>query len=276
MSNIMQSRLSAFKGFFYPSCFILLALCAFSSCRVDKPTAYFRTLNKDTTIKKFVDSSLESKIVNNDALSISISSLNRNEDLFYNSIATSNSLTESSTGSKQGYAVDLDGNIQIHNLGKIHVVGLTRKQLKDSLEFKLQPYLKDPIVTVNFTNRRITILGEIGRPQVIEMQDEKIPLLDAIALSEDVSKYALKNDFLVIRDGPAGKIFKHVNLEDGSLFSKSSNWYYLQSGDIVYAEPNLKKQYHEAIAARNQQLVTVVLAAASLVLIALNIIHYNY
>jgi polysaccharide export outer membrane protein len=255
---------------------MLLISFAFSSCKVETATAYFHTLNRDTTTKKFVDSSIESKIVINDVLSINISSLNRNEDLFYNSIATESITSGASTSTKQGYNVDLQGNVQIHNIGKVHAAGLTRKQLKDSLELELAPFLKDPIVTIGFLNRRITVLGEVIRPQVLELDQEQIPLLDVLALSGDVTQDALKNDILIIRTTPNGKVFKHLNLEDGSLFGKNSNWYYIQSGDIVYVEPNIKKQYDRDRATKNQQTSTIILAAASFVLIVLNIIHYNY
>ena len=260
----MQSRYSVFKKYFCTFLFVVFALCLFSSCRIVRPTAYFQTLDKDTSINQFVSKDLESKIVKNDILAISVSSLNKMEDEYYNgaSISSSSSSGSSSavssgtTSRGQGYVVDIDGNIQIHNLGKLHVEGMTRKQLKDSLETSLLPYLKDPIVTVNFSNRRITILGEILKPQVIDMQEEQMSLLDVLALSGDVTPNALKKNILVIRTTPKGKTFKHMNLENESLF-KDSSWYYLQSGDIVYVEPNIKKLMDEERIARIQQDVAI-------------------
>jgi len=257
----MQSSFSAFKNYFYLFSFIIIALCLFSSCRIVRPTAYFQTLNRDTSINQFVSKDLESKIVKNDILAISVSSLNKIEDEYYNGSSLSSSSSSGSSSSEvssgstskgQGYAVDLDGNIQIHNLGKLHVEGMTRKQLKDSLEIDLLPYLKDPIVTINFSNRRITILGEIQKPQVIQMQEEQMSLLDILALSGDITLNALKKNILVVRTTPKGKTFKHMDLENESVF-KDSSWYYLQSGDIVYVEPNIKKMVDEQRIARFQQ-----------------------
>jgi polysaccharide export outer membrane protein len=272
-------RSFVFKNCFYPLSLVVLVLCLFSSCRVIKPTAYFKTLNRDTTVSHFIDSNIESKIVKNDLLSISVSSLNKLEDELYNVSSLSSSTSSGSTlgsgtssGSVstsrgQGYTVDLEGNIQIHNLGKIHVEGLTRKQLKDMLEIDLLPYLKDPIVTIGFLNRRITVLGEVLRPQVIELQGEQMSLLDAIAVSNDVTPNALKNNILIIRETPNGKIFKHINLEDESIFTNSSPWYNLQSGDVVYVEPDIKKIASQQRMIRDQQIVSFTLAAASLALI---------
>ena len=273
----MQCRsFSIFRNYFYPLSLIAFGLCLFSSCRIVKPTAYFKTIDKDSTINQFITKDIESKIVKNDKLEISISSLNKLEDDLYNvSAVASSSSSGSTTGGQSastsshgaGYTVDIDGNIQIHNIGKMHVEGMTRKQLKDSLQISLLPYLKDPIVTIDFLNRRITVLGEVEKPQVVELQEEKMSLLDALALSGDVTPHALKNNILIVRETPDGKIFKHLNLEDESLFKSSSSWYYLQSGDIVYVEPDIKKLISEQRAIRNQQLASIILSIASLSLV---------
>jgi len=267
-------RFSMFRNLFYSLIVIVFALCLFSSCRIVKPTAYFQTLYKDTAINQFVTKDLESKIVKNDVLAISVSSLNKTEDEYYNSSSLSTSSFSGSTSSVasgsvsrgEGYTVDLDGNIQIHNLGKIHVEGMTRKELKDTLETSLQPYLKDPIITVNFSNRRITVLGEVLKPQVLQLQEERMSLLDVLAVSGDVTPNALKSDILLIRTTPKGKTFKHMNLENASLF-KDSSWYYLQSGDIVYVKPNIEKLLYQDRLTRIQLGLSITSIALSIIII---------
>jgi polysaccharide biosynthesis/export protein len=264
-------RFSMSGIFFYPLSFIVFVLCLFSSCGIVKPTAYFQTLNRDTSINKFVSKDMESKIVKNDLLSINVSSLNKTEDEFYNGSALQGSATLGAPANPpSNYMVDLEGNIQIHNLGKIHVEGMTRKELKDSLEIDLLPYLKDPIVKVSFLNRRITILGEISKPQVIDMQAEQMPLLEALASSGDVTLNALKKDVLIIRTTPNGKTFKHVNLENASIF-KDSSWYNLQSGDIVYVEPNLKKLITQDRNTRLQQALSITSIFLSIIILVLQL-----
>lgn len=269
-------RLFSSKNYFCLLYLLIFILFFSSSCRTIRYTSYFETLGKDTSINQFVNKNIESKIVKNDILAISVSSLNRDEDEFYNQSSLS---TKSSSGSGsqeslesssrgQGYEVDLEGNIQIHNIGKIHAEGLTRKELKDSLEILLLPFLKDPIVTVNFLNRRITVLGEVSKPQVIDMQqEEQIPLLDVLATTGDITSNGLKRDVLVLRETPNGKIFKHVNLENESLFKDSSRWYYLQSGDIVYVRPDVRKLTEQERASRIQQVATISLAIVTIALL---------
>lgn len=281
---MQHCKFSTFR-FFYPLFIIAFALCLFSSCKIIKPTAYFASISKDTAINQFVDKDMESKIVKNDLLGISVSSLNKIEDEFYNvSSLSSSPLTtgpSSGTGAASqstthgsGYTVDIDGNIEMHNLGKIHVEGMTRRQLKDSLENKLLPFLKDPIVGVSFLNRRVTVLGEVAKPQVLDLQEEQMSLLDALAMTGDVTPYALKRNILVVRQTQTGKIFKHINLEDQSLFADSSHWYYLQSGDVVYVEPNLRKMINEQRQLRTQQTLSIGIAILSVLLVTYEVTHH--
>lgn len=278
---MQRCSLCGFKKCFYPLSLVTFTLFLFSSCRISKPTAYFRTLGKDTSINQFVDKNIESKIVKNDILSISVSSLNKLEDELYNVASLSSGSSSGSpsggatssvsTSHGQGYTVDLDGNIQIHNLGKIHAEGMTLRELKDSLEIDLLPYLRDPIVTAGFLNRHITVLGEVAKPQVVDLQGEKISLLDVLATTGDVTSNALKNDILVIRETPKGKIFKHVNLENASLYKDSSKWYYLQSGDIVYVEPDLKKLIRQERHLQLQQNAAILVAIVSLIVVLIEV-----
>ena len=79
-----------------------------------------------------------------------------------------------SEGAGAGYLVNSEGNINMHKLGVVAVAGMTSKELKSKLEKELLPYLKDPIVNVSFANHFITIMGEAGSSQKLNMPAEKI------------------------------------------------------------------------------------------------------
>ena len=118
-------------------------------------------------------------------------------------------------------------------LGKLHVEGLTRKQLKDTLQMQLIPWLKDAVVAVGFLNRHVTMLGGIA-PQVLPMPGT-MTVLDALAASGDIGEKGKIDNVLVIRDTGGAKEFKRLNLRDHSIFY--SPYYYLRPNDIVYIEP---------------------------------------
>ena len=249
---------------------IFLSATLFSSCAITKPSYPFKDITRDTVIKSNTNIDTELKIQKNDLLSLAISSLNPVEDQFFNS-AKEKELTTIG-GVEGGYLVSTEGNIYLHKLGKVYVEDMTRAELKIKLENDLLPYLKDPIVTVSFANHFVTVMGDVGKSQVLSMPNEKISLIDAIALSSNITEKGTLKNMLVIRETPGSREFKHINLEDQSIFS--SPFYYLQPKDILVINPYVEKMYSEQTEKRNQQFLTNLLSVASLIVIILSLARF--
>ena len=246
---------------------IFLFALTFTSCYIAKPSYIFKDITSDTIIKRSHTTDIQLKIQKNDILNLTISSLNPLEDIFFNS-STASSTGTKDVGVSSGYLVNEDGNIFLHKLGVILVAGSTRQELKLKLEKELLPFLKDPIVTVNFGNHFITVLGEVGTSQIVNMPAEKISIIDAIALSGNANPNADFKKLMVIRETATTKEFKHLNLENKSIFT--SPWYYLQPKDILVLNPYEEKIRTEQKRIRNQQLYATILASISLALIILD------
>jgi polysaccharide export outer membrane protein len=136
----------------------------------------------------------------------------------------------------QTYLVDYDGNIDFPVLGKIKVAGLTRPQLTALLTERISAYVKDPIVNVRLSNFTITIIGEVASPGTFTIQDERITLLEALGLANDLTIYGVRKDVLVIREVDGQKKFAKVDLR--SINTINSPVYYLQQNDVIYVAPN--------------------------------------
>ena len=247
---------------------IILSALTFTSCFIAKPTYIFKDITSDTIIKRLPDTDHQLKIQKNDVLNLTISSLNPLEDIFFNSGTASSSSTSKDAGAGSGYLVNEDGNIYLHKLGTIMVAGSTRKELKLKLEKDLLPFLKDPIVSISFGNHFITVMGEVGSSQIVNMPAEKISLIDAIALSGNASPNADFKKLMVIRETATTKEFKQLNLENKSIFT--SPWYYLQPKDILIIKPYEEKMLGEQKRMRNQQIFTTLLSSISFALIILD------
>jgi len=248
-----------------------LAIFFACSCRTTRSFTYFKTLTKDTTIEAYVSPSFESKIQKKDVLGISVSSLSNELDQQFNTISKIVSTSASSATNVQtdlGFMVDLTGCIYLHFLGKIKVEGLTKSELKKKLEKDLISYLKEPIVTIQYLNKKVTVLGNVEKPGILFLSEEHESLLDIIVKSGDLKNMALANDVLVIRDSAAHKIIKHLNLEDNSIFN--SPWYYVQSDDIVYVKKDVKQYDQEQRRINLQLTVSLTATIVSLVLVIYN------
>lgn len=254
--------------------FLLAGICilsfTFFSCSPAKVPVYFSTLPRDTTLRNIVTENYDIKIQKNDVLGISVASLSP-DVAFYNagtSQGPSQGSSQSAGGisSSAGYSIDSDGNISFIKIGVVHALGLTRKQLKDTLEKALVPYLKDVVVTVSFLNRHITMLGAISA-QVLPMPGDNMTIFDALAASGDIVEKGKLDNVLVIREQHGAKTFKRLNLKDQSVFY--SPYYYMQPNDIVYVEPVKVKT-----PITTPQIIGYVTTAISLIILILNSVKF--
>lgn len=246
---------------------VLLALVVTStSCKTTSESAYFKTLKKDTTISGFVTNDFQLKIKQGDILSIEASSLNAQEDLLFNQAAGEKVSGTVSEG--RGFLVRTDGTVLLHKLGNVHVEGLTRKQLALQLQSDMLPYMKDPIINVNFLNHKVTVIGAVNKPQVYNFAEDQVPLIDVLINSGDISVSGKKTDVMVIREQGTEKKVKHLNLEDNSIFS--SPWYYVQPNDIVYVLADEQKARKEENRRTLQTSLALAASGVSLIIIVLD------
>jgi polysaccharide biosynthesis/export protein len=246
-----------------PAMLFAAFLISLNACKVALPSTYFKTLQKDTTLSGFVSNDFESKIIKGDRLSIAVSSINPAEDLIFNGTAGA-----STQGVSGGYTVQQDGTVILHRLGVVKAEGFTRKELSKKIEIGLLAYTKEPIVAVNYLNHKVTIMGEVAKPQVLSMPEEQISMIDALILSGDVTPTGKKNGITVIREEGTEKKVKHLNLEDHSIFS--SPWYYVKPNDIIIVSADNDKYVREQNRQRFQNNLALVSSVVSLVLILLS------
>ena len=161
--------------------------------------------------------------------------------------------TSGSTGQQRvlGYLVDTNGDIDFPILGKLHVEGLTRMQLTELIKKKLSEgdLIKDPIVTVQFLNYKVSVMGEVARPGSFTISGDRITLLEALSMAGDLTIYGKRDRVAVIREKDGKRTILYHDLRSSDLFN--SPCYYLQQNDIVYVEPNKAKAGQSGINQNN-------------------------
>ena len=257
------------KGFIKCIPSLLIIFCCITSCVNTKKATYFNGMS-DSVIHSAI-ASLEPVIQKNDLLSISITSMNADASKLFNTPNISTLQASTSVGGNaiaSGYLVDQDGDIKFPVLGRIKAAGFTKKALADAITKNLadSKQLYDPIVTIRYLNYKVTILGEVAHPTVVNVPDEKITLLEALGLAGDLTIYARKDNVMILRVAENGdKVVKYVNLNSNDLLT--SPYFYLKSNDVVYVEPNKSRV---ASTSRANQLLPAIFAGLSLAVIALD------
>ncbi len=159
--------------------------------------------------------------------------------------------TGSSTAQILAYTVDEQGDINFPVLGKIAVEGKTRQEVAAYLHYRLieRDLIKDPIVTVEYVNLGVNVLGEVNHPGRIEIQKDYFTILDAITFAGDLTINGQRENVMVMREVDGEDQTYVINLCDRQQML-SSPAYYLQQNDIVYVTPNPNRR-REAKSAGN-------------------------
>ena len=242
----------------------VFAVVLLASCGTTRQYTYLKNITKDTTIKNFVTNDFESKIVAGDQISIKATSLSPAEDEQFNKAAAQFGGLE--TGGL-GYQVDADGKVQLHRLGKVVVAGMTRQALEEKLETDLLAFMKEPIVNVQYLNHKVTVMGAVGQPQVIQMPEEQLNIFEVLIKSGDITETGMKNRVMVIREENNDKKVRYLNLEDQAVFNNP--WFYLRPNDIVYVPDDLSQKLKDE---RRQKMTTTLALVTTAMSISLFVI----
>lgn len=204
-----------------------------------KKVPYFKDLESSNEEIPVVQN--EPIIHNDDMLSIVISAMDPVTVAPFNlpiiSYSSPGEEKLSTTPTMQPYVVDVNGEINFPILGKIKIGGLKKSEAANLIKEKLQPYLKDPIVTIQFLNYKITVLGEVKRPGTYTISNEHTSILQALGIAGDLTIYGRRDNVLLIREMEGGKK-EYVRIDLNKTDILSSPFYYLQQNDIIYVEPN--------------------------------------
>ena len=226
---------------------ILLAVIFLASCQSYKKVPYLQdaeVINQAQQLETLYDA----KIMPKDLLTIVVSCTNPELAVPFNLVAA----TPLSTGSSQmqmtttqptlqQYLVDNEGRINFPVLGTLKVGGLTKSQAEQLIVQNLKPYIKEtPIVTVRMSNYKISVLGEVARPGTFTISNEKVNLLEALAMAGDMTVWGLRDNVKLIREDANGKQEIHT-LDLNKTETILSPYYWLQQNDVVYVTPNKAK-----------------------------------
>ncbi|MCR5549253.1 MAG: polysaccharide biosynthesis/export family protein [Bacteroidales bacterium] len=254
---------------------LALALAALASCATPANVAYFQDVSNDATLSHARLQPIRLKPA--DQISIVVSSRDPqvtamfNLPYYSNRIGQSTSLNAMTDGAMSGsqgisgYTIDSEGYIDFPVLGPVLVADRTREQaaahIKELLIASRQ--IKDPVVTVEFMNLSVAVLGEVARPGRFRIDRDGFTILDALSLAGDLTINGQRENVTLIRHEGAGEHTYTVNLTDAaSLYSSPA--YYLQQGDLIYVTPNDKRIRESTINGNNVRSTSFWFSAASL------------
>ena len=240
------------------NCVFLCLIAFLASCSAPKEVLYLQDI---ASIKEEnIDKNYEVIIHKDDLLAILVNSKDPELALPFNMPVVTYQIGAQTTAQQRllGYLVDQNGDIDFPILGKIHVEGLTRMQVTELIKQKLmsEDLIKDPIVTVQFLNFKVSVMGEVTRPGTFDISGDRITLLEALSMAGDLTIYGRRDRVAVIREKDGKRRILYHDLRSSDIFQ--SPCYYLQQNDIVYVEPNKARRGNAKYSQSDQFNVSVV------------------
>lgn len=217
-------------------CALVLAGCG--AVKHEQLVLFHDIQNEQYEIQTFPDLRVQA----DDILNIEVASRNPETVVAFRQFGYS----EASEGSQaltvaKGYRVDELGYIYLPFVGGVPVIGMRLMDIRTVVQKRLQEYIPDASVQVRFANFRVTVLGEVNRPNTYTIPNERINILEAIGLAGDMTSYARRDAILLIRERSGAREFVRINIQDRSLFDHK--YFYLSPNDVVYVEPLEAKEF---------------------------------
>lgn len=267
----------------------LLLMVVFSSCNTQKKIVYFQDTENMMKLKTTYEENITLKP--EDQIFVIVScrdpqiSAMFNLPYYTNRIGGVESYTSSnfslnsytSASNVMGYTVDAQGDIDFPILGKIQVAGLKRLEVVDLIKQKLieSSQIKDPVVTVEYMNLGVSVLGEVARPGRFRIDRDHYSFFDALGMAGDLTINGQRKDVTLIRHTNDGdQVYKLDLTQASSIYGSPA--FYVQQGDVIYVAPTSKRARESSVNGNTVRSagfwVSIASAATSIAVLVMNLV----
>lgn len=253
------------KSFFSIRLIIILIISnLFFSCVSSKDVVYYQNIDQVKSDESEV--SYEIAIHPDDLLMIIVGALDPEAAAPFNlgTYTMPSSTIQNLTGKEpnQLYLVDSKGFINVPNLGRIKIAGLKRTEAVEMLQKELSKHIEDPFVNLRVMNFKISVQGEVSRPGIYNVESERVNLIEALSMANDLTIYGRRDNVLLIREINGTKTYNRIDITKADFIN--SPYYYLSQNDIIYVEPNKTKINDRGVGSNTGVILTAVSIVVSL------------
>lgn len=221
----------------------LVLLFIFGACSTPQNIAYMQGLHNEQT--RLLREQKRITVQSDDKLSIVVSSKDPVLAEVFNLAIAQHRVGNDNTNNQfaSAYTVTSEGYIKYPIIGEIYIAGLSRNEVSNKIEEALiqKNLLKDPIVTVEFLNASVSVLGDVAKPGEYSIDKDNLTILQALSKAGDLNITGRRDNVLVLRNIDGVESSYRINLTDTTSIMNSPA-YYIKQNDVIYVEPNNTKK----------------------------------
>ena len=140
---------------------------------------------------------------------------------------------------KHGLLVDDTGRITLPVVGRLKVIGLSQTSASQKIQTAFRKYYTDIVVSAEVLNKQLFVIGDVGKPGIVPLPNERITLLRAIAHAGGFKNTANREAIYLVRKH--GNRIRLTRLSLSGEASLKNAFQTLLPDDIVYIAPTSTK-----------------------------------
>ncbi len=249
----------------HPVIFIILFVSLFFSCRTYNPNVLFKTDSSTFRSSLAAGKQLAEnnyKIEINDKLKLRVYTNEGERIIDPDYELMQQNLNQNIYREEREYLVEADGRVKLPMVGMVHMEGYNLKEAEAVLQQLYSKFYKDPFVTLEFTNKRVVVLGATGG-KVIPLNNDNMNLLEVLALDGGLNNKAKGYNIRLIRGDLKNPEVELIDLSTIEGMKKAD--LQVLPGDIIYVEP-VRKVITESLTDITP-FVSLILSVATLVVL---------
>jgi len=226
------------KNIFHSVVVLFLIGCMFS-CTPQKKIIYFQNNAGNTTDT----SAFEMKLAIGDIITVDLYTINPDAFPGIGISKDKATIIDNRSAYEKGFTIDKSGKVILPYIGEVMLQGLSVPAARDLITQKFKAFLEEPVIVVKKLSFKVSIVGEVQKPGLYYIPNERITLIEGLALAGDVGNYADRTNIKIIRQTANGSIEIPIDLTNQSSLTGAAK--YLYPDDVVYVAPSRKKAFSQ-------------------------------
>ena len=179
----------------FQSVVVLFLLGCMFSCTPQKKIVYFQNNAGNTNDT----SAFEMRLAIGDIITVDLYTINPDAFPGIGISKDRATIVDNRSAYEKGFTIDKSGKVILPYIGEVMLQGLSMPQARDLITQKFKAFLDEPVIVVKKLSFKVSIVGEVQKPGLYYVPNERITLIEGLALAGDVANFADRTNIKIIR-----------------------------------------------------------------------------